>query len=169
MIAYDLKDKVTLAIALLGALLGVVNTWNSWSQKRVKLRVLPKYAGNYPESMGNSADRKGKVSSLYGERGCIEVMNDSEFPVTIAEIGFSYPKDRTKKSRRAIGVRKADGTWLPWRLEAHQSEVGYFPLSGVLGPGAKLVYAHTDCGKVVYGTSPAFKEMRRRAQTPVLP
>lgn len=163
MIAYDLKDGVTLVIALLGGLPGVNSIWNSWNQKRVKLRVLPKYADNYPESMGISADPKGKVNDLYGERGCVEVINESEFPVTIDEIGFTYPNDPGKKTRRAIGVRKADGTWLPWRLEAHQGEIGYFPLSGLLAPGARMAYARTDRGKVVYGTSAAFKEMCRRA------
>jgi hypothetical protein len=167
MIAYDLKDWVTIVIAPVGAVIGGVIKiiWDYYNQNKVKLTVRPKYADNYPESMGSSAEPKGKVNDLYGERGCIEVFNRSKFPVTIAEIGFTYPNDPQKKTLHAIGVRKADGTWLPWRLEARQGETGYFPLSGVLKPGAKEVYARTACGKVVRGTSAAFKEMRRRAQS----
>jgi hypothetical protein len=39
-----LLQGVTLAIAVLGAALGVINTWHALDRTRVKLRVRPKHA-----------------------------------------------------------------------------------------------------------------------------
>ncbi len=161
MIAFNLKDWIALSGIVLSAGIGTASIFLSWNQRRVKLRVIPKYADNYPNSMASSTKPKGKVGDLYWERACIEVINLSTFPVTIAEIGITYPDDPQKKTLHAVGVRRADGTWLPWRLEPRQAETGEFP-PGVLKSGAHKVYARTDCGKISYGTSPAFKEMVRR-------
>jgi hypothetical protein len=38
------KDMTTIALAALGAGLGVMNTWNALSQRRVRLVVRPTYA-----------------------------------------------------------------------------------------------------------------------------
>src|ERR1039458_7438791 len=98
MITYDLKEWITLSGVVLGAGIGITTLWLSWNQRRVKLCVTPKYADNYPKSMASTAKPKGKVGDLYGEGGCIEIINLSTFPVTVAEIGFTYPGDPRKKT-----------------------------------------------------------------------
>jgi hypothetical protein len=44
------KDYIILAIAALGAGLGIINTWHGLNLRRVKLKVIPKIA--YPVSHG---------------------------------------------------------------------------------------------------------------------
>jgi hypothetical protein len=39
-----LAQWITLVVALVGAVLGIINTWQNLSKSRVKLRVLPKRA-----------------------------------------------------------------------------------------------------------------------------
>jgi hypothetical protein len=62
------KDYITMGAAALGAGLGLMNTWNAMSQRRVRLRVRPAYATVVPA---------GAIAF------CIEVINLSTFPVTI--------------------------------------------------------------------------------------
>jgi hypothetical protein len=73
---FEVKDVVTISIALVGAVLGVMNTWNAMDQRRVRLRVYPKVA----------------VPMINGEfgatMGCIEVINLSAFPVSITTRAF---------------------------------------------------------------------------------
>lgn len=52
---------ITLGIALLGAVLGILNTWRSFDRDRVKLRVVPKIA----MPIGKVQDRRPRL--------CIEV------------------------------------------------------------------------------------------------
>ncbi len=81
-----LIQAITLAIAVLGAVLGLVNTWQGLDKSRVKLLVRPKHA--IPLGAANS-------SLTF----CIEVVNVSAFALTINEIGVLY---RGTKSRGAI-------------------------------------------------------------------
>jgi hypothetical protein len=162
MIALDLKDEITLAVALLGAGLGIFNTLYSINQRKMNLRVIPKYAENFLSRMSSSSQAKGKDGDLYNQWGCIEVINLSAFPVTLAEIGFTYSGDHRKKTLCMIGEPgTTDGIPLRRRLESREAVTGYFLLN-VIKPGVQKAYAHTDCGKVGYGTSAALKEIQRR-------
>jgi hypothetical protein len=66
------KDFITLGAALLGAGLGIMNTWNSLSQRRVRLRVTPSHAIVVPFGI---------------DMFSIEVVNLSSFSVTVKEVG----------------------------------------------------------------------------------
>jgi hypothetical protein len=67
------KDIFTIGLATLGAVLGVMNTWNSISQRRLRVKVIPNF-----------------VHDLAGQPlgASIEVTNLSSFPVSVAEVGF---------------------------------------------------------------------------------
>src|ERR1035437_613669 len=89
-----------------GSLLGVWNLVQSFSQRRVRLRVVPKLTvirGN--GFLSSSSDL------LPDGFPCIEVTNLSAFPVTIAEVGFSLYG--TASRARVI----------PDRSEEHTSEL----------------------------------------------
>jgi len=143
-------ESITFAIAILGAVLGVLNTWMGLSKEKVKLVVTPKHAvpiGGAPEQI----------------TFCIEVVNLSAFPVTISEIGISYG-GIDKRSVIPIPISMDGGTF-PRRLEP-RSAVSFFseqPSSIVDGDKMKYVYAKTDCGVVKKGSSPAFKEMAHKS------
>jgi hypothetical protein len=70
-------QAITLALACLGAVLGVINTWAGLDKNRLKLRVLPQHAipvGGAPANLNF----------------CIAVTNMSAFAVTIDDVGVYY-------------------------------------------------------------------------------
>ena len=97
---------ITFSIALLGAVLGLINTWHGLDKSRLKMRVVPKTA--IPVG---SADPRLTI--------CVEVTNLSAFAITIRETGF---KLRRSKERAAIiePVVIDGGSW-PRRLEPRSS------------------------------------------------
>jgi hypothetical protein len=86
MLGFDAKDGVTLSIAAVGAVLGIINTRQAMDQQRVKLRVVPKWVLFPMEEPPND------------EAGCVEVVNLSAFPVTLQEVGFTL-RERAAKER----------------------------------------------------------------------
>jgi hypothetical protein len=146
---FDLKDVITSAFAAVGAVLGVINTWQALDQKRVRLRVVPKLA--YPFVGGD-----------FGETmGCIEVVNLSAFPVSINEIGFTLGGDPRKTKRLAItSPSTSDRQPFARTLQPRHSVTGYFDLNRIV-PEIRKAYVRTDCDEVAYGVSPALKHMRR--------
>lgn len=147
-----LLTGITLAIALLGAVLGIINTWVSVDKNRVKLRVVPKiaYRVGIPDPQG---------------RLCIEVMNLSAFPVTVSQVGFLLrgTRDRATIIRPIIH----DGGPYPRRLDSRASFTAYSnpnePEPDLLGQ-VRCAFAATDCGVVGRGNSPALKKAVREAQ-----
>lgn len=137
---------ITFAIAVLGAALGVINTWNTINTRKVRLRVRPSW------SIG-----------LGGHDFGIEVMNLSAFPVTIAEVGFLYGRPRSTTPKRAMVMTPTlvDGRPWPRRLESRDAVSVYFA-SRELPGGSPFwrAYARTTCGVIATGSSPAFLQLR---------
>lgn len=77
------SEGITFAIALLGAVLGLLNTWIAIDQRRVRLRVSPAYALT-PNVIGFS----------------IAVTNLSAFPLTISEVGLALPGRKESRCPR---------------------------------------------------------------------
>ena len=138
-------QAITLAIAVLGAVLGLINTWHAIDKKRVKIRVRPKHAIPI-----GAADPKISF--------CVEITNLSEFAVTIDEAGVFY---------KGTDVRGAytqpiliDGKPWPRRLEPRSSVTVYGQQpERKIGHSLKCAYARTECGVTRTGTSPAFKQL----------
>lgn len=140
-------DAITLSIAILGAVLGLVSTWHTLDRSRLKLKVRPAHAIPY-----GAADPNINF--------CIEVTNLSDFAVTMKEVGFFY---RGIKSRGAIvrPVLVDGGTW-PRRLESRTSVTIYCHVSGEnIDKNIKVAYATTECGRTKTGNSPALKQLAR--------
>lgn len=138
-------QAVTLAIAVLGAVLGLVNTWHTLDKNRVKLRVVPKQAIPY-----GAADPRLTF--------CIEVTNLSSFPLTVEEIGVFFHRT-DKRAAIVTPVLPDNGPW-PRRLEPRSSITAYSQLPEAReGRKMRCAYARTQCGRTVEGTSPAFKQI----------
>lgn len=74
--AVTLFQAVTLAVAFLGAVLGIINTWHGLDKSKVKLKQ-PAHAIQY-----------GGADPLIGLS--IQITNLSAFAVTIEEVGMLY-------------------------------------------------------------------------------
>lgn len=79
----DDNPSLTFALAVLGAILGVVNTWHALDQRRVRVKVSPSYALAVVDG-GHTAP------AMF----MIQVANPSTFPVTVSEIGFQLADGR---------------------------------------------------------------------------
>lgn len=142
------KDVFTISAAAVGAVLGIMNTWNSMNLRRVRLRVRPAHA---------------IVPHLQDAMFVIEVTNLSAFPVTVREVGFTIGSKRADNgSRAAVPVPIVpDGKPWPRRLEAREAVSLLVPVASLYGDGSILgrAYAHTACGEFRYGSSPALKQL----------
>jgi len=148
-------DVTTLIIAvigavcgILGAVLGVIHTLHQLGKSRVRLRVVPKQA-HYVGRAGMS-----------GPLMCIEVINLSDFPVTVSDVGFT--SGTVKDARLAViqPILHDGGSW-PRRLDSRESVTVYCSQDLRYEKGLERVsraYVQTDCGEVKYGKSPALTQ-----------
>lgn len=139
-------NGITLAIALVGAVLGIINTWHALDRTRVKLRIRPKHAIPF-----GAADERLNF--------CIEITNLSAFAVTIEEAGVALNSSE-KRLAYTNPVLIDEGGW-PRRLESRASVTIYGRAPSAKGRRLKCAYATTACGVTKVGTSPAFKQMAR--------
>lgn len=145
-----LIQGITLGIAILGAFLGIINTWHAIDTRRVKLKVVPKLAELQPSN-------KKSI--------CVEVINLGGFPVTISDVGFFL---RGSQSRIAIisPITFDDGGF-PRRLEPHSSFTVHtsnlieepFALRRI-----RCAYAKTQCGVVQEGSSDMLRSLVKTAK-----
>jgi hypothetical protein len=138
---------ITLAIAVLGAVLGVINTWQGLDKSRVKLLVRPKHA----IPIGGVDPRL---------TFCIEVINLSAFAVTVEDVGVLF-KGTDHRGSVVMPVLADGGPW-PRRLEPRSSVTVYSQTpSAPSGTTIKCAYAKTQCGYTKTGTTPALKQIAR--------
>jgi hypothetical protein len=145
MTAITTFQAVTLAIAAVGAVLGIINTWRAIDQTRVKLRVAPAHAIPYGGAPANI-------------QFCIEVTNLSQFAVTVCDVGVFY-HGTDKRGSVVNPIFTDNGAW-PRRLEPRSSVVIYSELpSSITGKKIRCAYARTQCGRTQTGSSPALRDI----------
>lgn len=140
---------VTFAIAVLGAVLGLINTWHALDRTRIKLKVSPAHAitfGNANPSIAFS----------------VEVTNLSAFAVTVYDVGFFY-SGTDRRSSILQPILGDGGSW-PRRLEPRSSVTIYSerPRSHIDRHRLVRAYAKTQCGHTAKGTSGALKQVARQ-------
>ena len=144
------KDAITLSVAVLGAALGIMNTWNTISQRRVRLRVRPSLAFAVPNG---------------GAAVSIEAVNLSTFPVTVEEVGFAPAGARGKRPRRLVVMEPIFVDQKPWprRLEPREAVTAYVSPDYLAGAAEMLgkAYVRTSCGEIAFGVTPALRQIRR--------
>jgi hypothetical protein len=139
------REYFTIGAAALGAVLGIMNTWNSISQRRVRLRIRPAHAIGAPDGRHMFA---------------IEVINLSTFAVTISDVGLCTRRG-IKGPRHAVGLPLIiDGKPWPRRLEPREAVSAYFDHYSISDrQGIRKAYARTSCEEVAYGSSPALRQI----------
>ena len=156
MIDQHIFDWLTLTVAASGLTLGVINLVCSFLRTRVRLRVVPKAARVssgviFSQSKGDLKEFNNVV---------MEVVNLSEFPVYVAEVGFKYVgSDLRSLIANPLSTNKCAG--LPIRLDARESTTVFAESEDALRTlrsfRVKAAYVKTDCGKTVVGTSRPFR------------
>lgn len=145
----DVMGAVTFGLALLGGVLGVVNTWKSIDKDRVKLIVRPAHAITV-----------GAAEAMYPQvQFCIEVINASGFPVTVQEVGFFHRGTTSRSALVKLHTMDNKGS-TPRRLEAREAVSFFMEKPGRFdGKRIKAAYARTACGRTFTGTSPALRQL----------
>ena len=144
----DWQGAIVFGIAILGAVLGVLNTWQAMRRDRLRLRVRP---------------LNTVLLDAEGMGFAIEVTNLSMFAVTIEEIGFSLGSPAPKGTRGIIPFPRAtDGGPWPRRLESRSSVTLHFdrPPDPQFRRSIRRAYAKTTCGEFAYGSTPALRQLR---------
>ncbi|CAA2161203.1 hypothetical protein MBRA_06363 [Methylobacterium brachiatum] len=139
------KEAVTLAVAVLGAVLGLMNTWNAISARRVRLVVKTTFA--------YSLDAL-EAPFMAG----IEVINLSAFAVTVTEVGFTL-RGTTHRAASSF-PRIIDGKPWPRRLEAREAVSAYVDPPRDSEFEIRAAYAHLASGETITGKGPAIKNLR---------
>lgn len=152
----QVKDMVLFGIAVVGAVLGVINTCTTYRRGKVRLKVLP---GVYRNVAGGALTRI-EMPEDPNERWDgvhIEVMNVGYLPVTVDGVGFERHNGTRLTSLRHL---MRDGGSFPRRLEARASFTVFFPGDAALH-GVKTAYANTACGCTFRGTSPVARHLAK--------
>jgi len=148
----EIVAVVSLVIAVIGAVLGILNYIHRRSKDKVKLRITPPHIIGFP-----------------GVEVAIEVINLGGFPVTIEEVGLILSKKEHKKLP-LVDYIDLSGKSLPCRLGPREElTLGYSQsredlLNEPAFAFVKRAYARTACGETHYGTSGALKGLIKEAR-----
>lgn len=143
---FEVKDFITIALASIGAVLGILNAWGAYDKDRPRIRVNPRQV----VPVGPTVDSRARLA--------IEVTNLSWFPLTVSEVGVLF---------RGISERGAviepvlyDGGTFPRRLDSRTSFTAYLHPEAFVGTRHRVraAYAKTDCGLTFTGNSPALQQ-----------
>lgn len=151
------QQNITLVTAIIGAvcgvsgaILGIINTRHQLSRNKLRLKIIPSHV--IPVGgLQNSGLNFG-----------IEVVNLSEFCVTISDVGFTLKDNRQATLAPVVGTEQPGE--LPLRLEPRTSYHKYFNIDEVGFPkNVKTAYVKTQCGEMITGTSGALKQKIKEA------
>jgi hypothetical protein len=172
-----MRDDITIAIAILGAGLGVFNLWLNWKRERVSLKVIPRFffgvahGGGTPGPAWYWTNERGEKLSKYV---CVEIRNKG-VSVSVTEVGFLVKVPPAPFRFRNVLRRRSDEkaviseqfhrfrTDIPFRLEPHSSKTVYAdelkPEDFYFVSKYKCAYAVVASGKRFTGKSRMIKEL----------
>lgn len=173
-------DGITLALALLGAALGVINTLWVIFRDTVRIRVVPIWMTGGGTIIGKTnthgflrfSSRETAVSKHPDGQIGLRIINKGFTEITITEAGWSRSSwfERNFKRKRLVSPILADAeeqTVLPIRMAPRSAIVIWQRGRGAAVDGSirgKFCgYASTACGITVFGSSGAFRAARDRA------
>ena len=138
----------TFAIASIGAVLGLINTWHNLDKKKLKLKVTPLQVIS-----------RSKPHLTFG----VQIVNLSDFPVTVSDAGALIKETGNCMCiRNPVFANGAIGHDWPQRIEPRSAITAYsMMLKPPQGYNYGLAYARTQCGVMVKGNSKALKEIAR--------
>ena len=150
-----LWEALVAALALVGAVLGVLNGWGRLRDRGVRLRVTTTHLFRLEEEWQPPRVHGVAVQRL---RVGVEVVNLSSFPVTISSAGIMYKGLALDAAYPDLDMLAQRG---PQRIGSRESITLYFPPDVTSEHDltkAKRLYAKTACGAVRYDSA---KEARQ--------
>jgi hypothetical protein len=141
---------VGVACGITGLVLGIINTWHQLRRDKIRLKVVPQFCfilqGTYKSDYNFS----------------IDVINLSEFPLVIEDLGFQM-RDGKKCTYGVVSGIERGGN-LPVRLEPRTSYSKILKINenDLDFHNIKCAYARTQCGAVIFGSSPALKQVIKK-------
>lgn len=151
MINQEIINLITFAIAVVGALLGIINTVHNLDKDRVKIRVQPVLA----IMMG--------IPQRDEEYTGVQITNLSSFSISIHDVGFLLQK--TDKRAAIVNPLTANGeVSLPFELGSRKKETFYTKLDSLIRDAGllKCAYCFTSCGTEVFGNSKIIKQINEK-------
>jgi hypothetical protein len=147
----DIFDFLTVGAAVTGVVLGLLNLWLYIDQRRVKLRVEPRWGHISRDGKRAGASRE----ELYeGGAPAIKVVNMSAFPIEITEVGYRAERSWARqfyawRSHEVVSLK--DGGGWPRLLEVRESMLVMIGSTSDISPSVREAYALTACGTVRCG------------------
>ncbi len=140
---------VSFGLALLGSILGLIQTVLQFTKTRVRMRVRC-----YPLA-------ELKPGNVIKEYACVEVANLSAFPITIKSISFEH---RMKQSgcMSVLGGACLDGKRLPLRVDPRDAiQVCYDNIDGIVCTikQCSRVIVKTACGATRFGQLKSYQHI----------
>ena len=157
----DTKDAITLILATIGTVLGIINYWRSIRDEKVRLRVVPVLAWNFGEGiMSIRSSRKiGELIDRYGiPRMGVEVINLSKFPITLDEVGLCEGNIEKRERAPFFQASTHQNETCPIKLAPRESVILYSQDNHCLDYTftiQSMAYATTSCDTTQNGRSHA--------------
>lgn len=139
---------ITFAIAVIGAILGIINTIYAIDKDRVKLKVYP--------VVGYTIGTKDLKERYIG----IEIINLSIFPVSISQVGFIL-----EKAIQRVAIIRPFTTqgsiYLPYKLPSREKITLYANYDSIMDNPVliKCVYCETECAILTKGKSKVIEQI----------
>ena len=159
-----ISQYITTCAAFLGIGLGLYNLYIASSNRKVRVKVVPKSIIRKYQNEITGAEivisSKEEFNPVYG-KFMLEIVNLSNFSVTICHVGFKIFGDNGHLSI-AQPILYDGGEW-PRRLESRESFTVYCSLDYLLNNpksiNIKNAFAETSCGSICKGSSKALKQL----------
>jgi len=157
------KDVTIGVAAFVGMGFGIYNFFRDKSKEKVRLKVIPKSViGRGTSSSGQEFVKTSQdkfPENYIPDVFAIEVINFSDFPVIVDEVGF-FQKGTDKRFSLPMPILPDQREW-PRKLEKRESVTVYGDLQSMLSSSdiekVEYAFARTTCNSFGKGTSNALK------------
>jgi len=149
---WSTKDIYTLVIAIVGALLGIINTIKALRKDTMRVKILPSWETDF------------SLTQL-----SVNVINLSQFPITIENVGFKINRKQILYIWDIRTESKENDGYLPQEINPRNKLKIPISLRVVADSNfrnVKKVIIITADGRKFYGTSPALKQMVKLKNIP---
>lgn len=144
----DLINLITFGIAVVGAILGIINTVYAINKDRVRLKVCPVFGYTFG------------APHLKEQYIGVEIINLSMFPVSINQAGFML-ENTTQRAVILRPLTTQGAIYLPYKLPSREKITLYADYDSIMEDPILIKYAYceTECAILAKGKSKAIEQI----------